>query len=189
MSFLISRFWIVLHTSSAVGPSSVRTCLFLRLRLRRIMSLSSAASSLSSFPTTRAMNLLKLTKILLDHDRCIQWCKEHNLLASSFPCPNSTCCNTLRWTRRSSSRDGYEWRCSKKNCNGMASIRQNSWFSGSKLSIEKNISPNIRLSKKFYHFTSSARNLPGRGTNVHRNGSRLVSLLPWGLCRKNNATS
>ena len=101
------------------------------------MSSSSAASSSSSFPPTREMNLFKLTKILLDHDRCIQWCKEHNLLASSFPCPNSTCCNTLRWTRRSSSRDGYEWRCSKKNCNGMASIRQNSWFSGSKLSIEK----------------------------------------------------
>ena len=101
------------------------------------MSSSSAASSSSSFPPTREMNLFKLTKILLDHDRCIQWCKEHNLLASSFPCPNSTCCNTLRWTRRSSSRDGYEWRCSKKNCNGMASIRQNSWFSGSKLSTEK----------------------------------------------------
>ena len=97
----------------------------------------SSASSLSAFPPPSTMNFFKLSQILMDHERCIQWCKEHNLLASSVQCPRAQCTNTLRWTRRNSSRDGYEWRCSKKSCNGMASIRQNSWFSGSRLSIEK----------------------------------------------------
>ena len=46
-------------------------------------------------------------------------------------------CKALSWTKRGKLRDGFEWRCSKRNCNGMASMRQNSWFSGSKLSIPK----------------------------------------------------
>ena len=33
--------------------------------------------------------------------------------------------------------DGYMWRCSKKSCNGEVSIRHNSWFCGSHLSISK----------------------------------------------------
>ena len=96
-----------------------------------------SASSLSAFPAPSSMKFFKLSQILIDHERCIQWCKEHNLLASSVQCPRVQCTNTLRWIRRNSSRDGYEWRCSKKSCNGMASIRQKSWFSGSWLSIEK----------------------------------------------------
>ena len=84
-----------------------------------------------------SINFYKLSKILADHDQCIQWCKEHNLLASSIMCPRENCSNTLSWTRRASSRDGFEWRCSRRKCNGMASMRQNSWFSGSRLSIEK----------------------------------------------------
>ena len=30
------------------------------------------------------MNFMKLSKILADHDQCIEWCKENNLLASSL---------------------------------------------------------------------------------------------------------
>ena len=78
-----------LHTQR---PSSIRPCLFL---CHRIMS----------FRPPCKINLFKLTKILLDYDRCMQWCKEHNLLASSFPCPKSECCNAIRWTRRSASRE------------------------------------------------------------------------------------
>ena len=83
------------------------------------------------------LNFWKLSRMLSDHERCIQWCKEHNLLSSSINCPRQGCENTLNWQRRAASGDGFVWRCSKKNCNGQASIRQNSWFSGSKLSIEK----------------------------------------------------
>ena len=74
------------------------------------------------------MNFLKLCKILPDHDQCIQWCKEHNLLASSIKCPRENFSNAWRWRRRASSRDGYESRCSRRNCNGMALMRtENTW--------------------------------------------------------------
>ena len=96
-----------------------------------------------------SLNFFKLCKILADHDQCIQWCKEHNLLASSIKCPREDCNNTLTWTRRTSSRDGYEWRCSRRKCNGMASMRQNSWFSGSRLSIEKVLALTYAWAHKF----------------------------------------
>ena len=35
------------------------------------------------------LNFFKLTQIIMDKDRCIQWCKEHNLLAPSIQCPRS----------------------------------------------------------------------------------------------------
>ena len=95
------------------------------------------------------MNFYRLYKILTDHNGCIAWCKEHNLLASSVKCPRAGCSNALSWTVRSSSRDGYEWRCSKRGYNGMASIRQNSWFSGSKLSIEKILALTYAWAHKF----------------------------------------
>ena len=96
-----------------------------------------------------SINFFKLCKILADHDQCIQWCKENNLLASSVKCPRENCSNTLTWTRRTSSRDGYEWRCSRRKCNGMASMRQNSWFSGSRLSIEKVLALTYAWAHKF----------------------------------------
>ena len=83
------------------------------------------------------LNFFKLSKILADHNRCIEWCKKKNLLTSSLKCLGAGCHNALSWTRRATSRDGYEWRCSKRGCNGAASMHQKSWFSGSRLSIEK----------------------------------------------------
>ena len=94
------------------------------------------------------MNFFQLSKIFADHNGCIEWCKEHNLLASSVKCPRAEC-NALSLTKRASSRDGFEWRCSKRGCNGMASIRQNSWFSGSKLSIEKILALTYAWAYKF----------------------------------------
>ena len=55
-----------------------------------------------------SIDIFKLCKILADHDQCIQWCKEHNLLPSSIMCPRENCSNKLSLTRRASSRDGYE---------------------------------------------------------------------------------
>ena len=63
-----------------------------------------------------------------DKDRCIEWCKQHNLLARSIKCPKQQCDNDLSWTRRSRVPDGYMWRCSKKSCNGEVSIHHNLWF-------------------------------------------------------------
>ena len=78
-----------------------------------------------------SIDFFKLCRILANHNQCIQWCKEHNLLPSSIMCPRENCSNTLSLTRRASSQDGYEWRCLRRKCNGMASMRQNSWFSAS----------------------------------------------------------
>ena len=103
----------------------------------------------STMAMAREMNFLKLSKILADHDRCIEWCKENNLLASSLKCPRAGCHNALSWTRRASSRDGYEWRCSKRGCNGATSMRQKSWFSGSRLSIEKVLALTYPWAHKF----------------------------------------
>ena len=41
------------------------------------------------------INFLKLSKILADHDWCIEWCKENNLLPSSLKCPRAGCHNAL----------------------------------------------------------------------------------------------
>ena len=100
-------------------------------------------------PSMNKMNFFKLSKILADHNWCIEWCKENNLLASSLKCPRAGCHNALSWTRQASSRDGYEWRCSKRGCNGAASMCQKSWFSGSRLSIEKILALTYAWAHKF----------------------------------------
>ena len=82
-------------------------------------------------------NLMELALSTANKDRCIEWCKRHNLLARSMKCPKQQCDNDLSWTRRSRVPDGYMWRCSKKSCNREVSIRHNSWFCGSHLSISK----------------------------------------------------
>ena len=95
------------------------------------------------------LNLWKLSRLLADHERCIEWCKEHNLLSSSMKCPKPECGNALKWQRRTASGDGFVWRCSRKNCNGQASIRQKSWFFGGKLSLEKTLALTYAWAHKF----------------------------------------
>ena len=82
-------------------------------------------------------NLMELALLTADKDRCIEWCKQHNLLTRSMKCLKQQCDNDLSWTRRSRVPDGYMWHCSKKSCNGEVSLRHNSWFCGSHLSISK----------------------------------------------------
>ena len=134
-SFTVHQFFLVSFRFIGVLSLQVSSCSSTQVFYFSTV-LCVAVSSSSTFVMSR-LNFFKLCQILADHDRCIEWCKEHNLLASSVKCPRADCSKPLSWTRRTSSRDGYEWRCSKKSCNGMASLRQNSWFSGSKLSIAK----------------------------------------------------
>ena len=129
------RRWFISFSQSL--PPELTKSTKLRLHINTTVALMSS------------LNFFKLCKILADHDQCIQWCKEHNLLASSIKCPRENCSNTLTWTRRTSSRDGYEWRCSRRKCNGMASMRQNLWFSGSRLSIEKVLALSYAWAHKF----------------------------------------
>ena len=86
------------------------------------------------------MNFLKLCKILPDHDQCIQWYKEHNLLASSIKCPRENFSNAWRWRRRDPSRDGYESRCPRRNCNDMALMRTENTWTGVKQRTSKDLS-------------------------------------------------
>ena len=89
---------------------------------------STSAVLLVTYTSMSSMNFFKLCKILVDHDQCIQWCKKHNLLTSSIKCPRENFSKAWRWRRRASSRDGYESRCSRRNCNGMALMRtENTW--------------------------------------------------------------
>ena len=129
----------------------MKSCILFRLLLVTYPRNNASMQAIKSMHTSDTLfpcmyfNRLWLTKstfwsyqkFLADHDRYIEWCKENNLPASSLKRPRAGCHNALSWTRQASSRDGYEWRCSKRGCNGAASMRQKSWFSGSRLSIEK----------------------------------------------------
>ena len=118
-------------------------------------------------------NLMELALLTADKDRCIEWCKQHNLLTRSMKCPKQQCDNDLSWTRCSRVPDGYMWRCSKKSCNGEVSIRQFMVLWQSPFHF-KNIGPNLRLGPQFHDVAGNARNLLARQNNFVRNGGRLV---------------
>ena len=73
-----------------------------------------------------AFNMFDLFKMSQDHDRCLDWCKGHNLLASSMKCPKEYN-NNMSWRRRNERPDGFEWRCSKRSCNDKISIHHDSF--------------------------------------------------------------
>jgi transposase-like protein len=56
---------------------------------------------------------------------------DRGLIATRFVCPS--CLQQCNWTSNSSKSDGHLWRC--KRCNKDYSVRANSWFSGSRLSL------------------------------------------------------
>ena len=87
----------------------------------------------------------KLCQILADFDQRIQWCMEHNLLVSSIKCPREIFSNAWTWRRRASSRDGYESPCSRRDCNGKASMRnENRVGSQTKPASYRNIQRSLR---------------------------------------------
>ncbi|KFM66185.1 hypothetical protein X975_01308, partial [Stegodyphus mimosarum] len=65
----------------------------------------------------------------------IQWCMKERLIASNYECPK---CNERMglYKQKSVVLDGFEWKCREKGVNNVCrSIRKNSWFSKSKLSM------------------------------------------------------
>ena len=98
---------------------------------------STLAVPLVTYTSMSSMNFLKLCKILADHGQCIQLCKEHNLLASSIKSPPENCSNTWTWTRRALSRDGYEWRCFRRNCTDMASMPTKTVYLGQESNLRE----------------------------------------------------
>ena len=110
---------------------------FSLLSVCKMAASPSLASVSCSSSTTPRVNFMFLCRLYTDRDRCLSWCKEHILLASSMKCPKDNCGNNLFWTRRHERPDGYEWRCSKKSCNGRITIRHDSWFQGARMTIAK----------------------------------------------------
>ena len=67
-------------------------------------------------------------EVLRDPDITIQWCQRNYLLAYQRDCSKcDTDCNLV--TRDGI--DGYAWRCRRKGCQAISSIRKGSFFEGS----------------------------------------------------------
>lgn len=117
-------------------------------------------------------DFLKLFQILFKQDRWVQLVQEDNLLPSSVWCHNAGCMNSLCWTRQSSLRDRYEWRCSRSSWYGIPLIRHNSWFYGTRLSFWQTINPatyaSAQILQLLKHETSSNDETKPTETVVNR---------------------
>ena len=72
-----------------------------------------------------------LTTILATQESTIAFLKENALIKVRHQC--TICSVKAAWTSDASKGDGYMWRCGQ--CKGKTSIRENSWFKGSKLPL------------------------------------------------------
>lgn len=64
---------------------------------------------------------------------CIQWLAKRRLLHNSYMC--ASCLIPMSFLQRSQSSDGYRWKC--KKCDTAASLRIDSFFARSHLSLEQ----------------------------------------------------
>ena len=81
---------------------------------------------MASHNVSTNLNLWKLSRLLADHERCIEWCKEHNLLvvnenALNLSAETHSNCKDELHRGMDLFGDALE-----KNCNGQTSIRQKS---------------------------------------------------------------
>ena len=80
-----------------------------------------------------------LNNYLVNKDCLIEWLKEQNLIPSSKTCPN--CDGPMTWTKTRDRSDGYKWQCRQQNVAKRhkveLSIRENSWFEQSNLTLEE----------------------------------------------------
>ena len=67
------------------------------------------------------------------HPSLLQYLKNKHLIASSAICPS--CSSSMEWKIRANVKDGYTWRCKNPACRKMLSIRHDSFFEKSKLSL------------------------------------------------------
>ena len=80
-----------------------------------------------------------LLHYLCNTKHTLQWLKDENLIATSRICP--ICGMEMIWTKTGDRSDGYKWECrkqkikDKKRHKSEFSIRQNSWFEKSKMTI------------------------------------------------------
>ena len=81
---------------------------------------------------------------LLQHYLCnteltLQWLKDENLISASRQCP--VCDAEMKWTKTHDRSDGYKWECRTRKAGKRHkteySIRENSWFEKSSLTIQE----------------------------------------------------
>lgn len=77
--------------------------------------------------------------ILADRDGFIEWLRKEQLIATNMSCPK--CQQPMNWVECTDRTDGYKWECrrkiNRKTHREEVSIRKNSWFEKSNLTLEE----------------------------------------------------
>ena len=81
------------------------------------------------------MNFLKLASSLGNNKDVISFVKSHNLIKSQRRC--SICKSRMNFQADSTTMDEFRWRCKNSRCRKTRSIRANSFFDNSHLSIKQ----------------------------------------------------
>jgi hypothetical protein len=72
-----------------------------------------------------------------DHAMAIEFLKDIGLLRRTMQCDN--CRRDMTWSERPALHDGFRWRCQRRvagaSCNRSTSIRHESWFQQSNLTL------------------------------------------------------
>ena len=68
-------------------------------------------------------------------EKRLEWLLAHGLVVEQQQCPN--CLGPIHLVECVSSTDGYVWRCRQRGCQKRLSLRQNTIFENSRLSISK----------------------------------------------------
>lgn len=76
-----------------------------------------------------------VNNVLYSRNRATNWCFEKNLIAKSRVCKN--CKSEMLLRNSNSSSDGMAWRCQKKGHYVETSIRKDSWFESSNMTLEE----------------------------------------------------
>ena len=84
---------------------------------------------------SKPVNLRQVTQVVEDRESLILWLMGKGLLANQPVCPSGCGCN-LRMVKDKCI-DGVIWRCPRKACRKKVSLRHNSFFAGSHLTLRQ----------------------------------------------------
>jgi len=88
------------------------------------------------YPDLSGIKLLDLTFALVDTDRAIAWAMANGLIAGSRQCKR--CANAMV-LEACMEGDGKRWRCQIQGCRSTMSLRADSFYTKSKLSLRDSI--------------------------------------------------
>ena len=119
-------------TISDLQPPTVNlhSPIFSNSNLRSSPTSMAAAPAVASTPREWTYEEL-ITTVLTSNEDTIHWLQSKGLLASSMDC--SKCSSQCRLVKRKGT---LYWRCPRKGCQAVISVRDKSFFSTSRLSIQ-----------------------------------------------------